>query len=171
MPSLQALADLAWDSASSVTIFFGTTQIVCTEAQLPDVEIKSEKLHEIGLMLPERRTVGRAEISDFTLKMELSRYSTVILPRMPEHGGTLIEFVVNATIKHPSITGSFGVFLDHCRIIKASGIKLSADEKALVRELTISTMGVFEKGADGKPKSLYVNSKKPSSQLQAAMSF
>ncbi len=170
MASLKALSDLAWDS-TCVTLLFGTTQIVLVEAQLPDVEIKTEKLDELGLQLPERRTVGRASITDMTGKVEMSRYEAVILPRMPEHGGTLIEFVSTVNIKHPSITGSFGIFLDHCRIVKLGGVKFAADEKALVRELGISVMGVFEKGRDGKPKCLNVNSRKPSSQLVAAMQF
>jgi hypothetical protein len=165
------LQSVAWSGATGFRLLFDTTTVPATSVTLPDYEVKVEKVRRLGEMLPTKRTVGAAEISVLKVIVEAADYTAIILPRMPQHGGTLIEFVCTCTINHPSVTGSLGLLLDGCRIVKHPGITIEPDEKAIKKELEIDVMAMWEKGLDGKWKALSSVPTMPSSQAKAAMTF
>lgn len=165
------LQDVAWDSASSARILFGTIIVPVLKFDVPKEEIKTEKVPRVGEVRPTKRTAGRMEIGDIAVEIELSDYEALILPRMPKHGATLIEFVITCNVKHASVAGSYGMLLDGCRIVSREGPSFAPDEKALVKKLGISVMATWERGRDGVWKCLDLNPKLPSSQAQAAMTF
>lgn len=165
------IQSVAWDSASSFKMLFGTTTIPGTRCAIPDFEIKTEKVPRLGETLPTKRTVGRAELGDLEVEIELSDYQQIILPRMPMHSGTLVEFVCTCTVKHPSVTGSYGLLLDVCRIVKHPSMAFEPDEKAIRKKIGISVMALWEKGADGIWKCMNPVPTLPSSQAKAAMTF
>lgn len=165
------LQSVAWDSATSLKLLFDTTTIPATRASIPDYEIKTEKVARLGEALPTKRTIGRGEIGDLEIEIEALDYTQIILPRMPRHSGTLIEFVVTATISHPSVTGSYGLLLDGCRIVKHPSMAFEPDEKAIRKKIGVSVMHLWEKGSDGIWKTLSPVPTLPSSQAKAAMTF
>jgi len=165
------LQSVAWDSASSFKMLFDTTTIPATNVATPDMEIKVEKVARLGEVLPTKRTIGRAELSDLEVEIELSDYTQIILPRQPRHSGTLLEFVCTCTIRHPSVLGSYGLLLDGCRIVKHPSMSFEPDEKAIRKKIGISVMAMWEKGLDGIWKALSPMPTLPSSQAIAAMSF
>ena len=165
------LSSVAYDSGSSATLLMGTTIVPVRKLSPPKVDTKTDKVRSSGQGIAKKRTPGVAEVSDGTAEIELGYYKDLILPRMPIHGGTLIEFVATLNIKHPSITGSYGQLYDHCRIVGREGPEISDDEKCLIMKVTFSCMNVFEKGDDGKYKCLNFDEAKPSSQAKAAMTF
>lgn len=165
------LSTVAYDSGSSATFLMGTTVVPVRKLTPPKVEVKTEKVRSSGQGIAKKRTIGVTEVSDGNAEIELGYYNDLIMPRLPQHGGTLIEFVGTLTIRHPSITGSYGQLYDHCRIISIEGPEITDDEKALVMKLGFSCMNIFQKGSDGKYKCLNFDEALPSSQAKAAMSF
>jgi hypothetical protein len=94
-----------------------------------------------------------------------------VLPRMPEQGGTLLELVVLVTLSHPSVLGSAAILLDRCRFTAIEGPDLDGSEKGLITKFTMSSMARYDKGADGKWKSLFRVEGRPSSTATALLKF
>ena len=151
--ALLSLNDVAFDASSTVTFYFGTQKVNPVEVTTPDQETKAEKVARIGEPQASKQTLGRTEIGNLKVSFELADYTSKILPYAPVHGGGLVYFPATVKFGHPSINGSLGVYMERCRILKHAGVKLSPDEKAIVKELEISVMRMWEKGADGKLKS------------------
>lgn len=170
MAGPNGLADCTWDSASCAFFRFGTTKIPLTKFEPPKDDIKIERLARIGEMRASKRTPGRSEISTASVELLLSDYATFILPRLGTHGGTLIEFVVTATVTHPSVNGSYGLLCDNGRIIGSEGPGFDGTEKGLIKKLTIDFLDIWEKGEDGKWKTLSIKPL-PSSQAAPLLQF
>lgn len=154
MASPFGLQDATWDSAACAFFRFGATKIPLTKFTPSSVEVKIEKVRRIGEMVAQKRTPGAAEVSDASLEMLATDHEAFILPRMPRHGGALLEFVITASVFHPSVIGSYGILLDGCRIIKSEGPEFDGSEKGLIKKLGISVVDVWEKGRDGVWKTL-----------------
>ena len=167
----QALQDLTWDSASCVRIVLGSTRVTFTKFSPPKVDTKTEKVARVGEARATKRTPGRVEIADMTAEVLLTDYTSQILPAMNRHGGTLVQFSIIASVKHPSISGSYNTLLDDCRIVSREGPEFDGSEKALIKKLGISVMQVWEKGSDGIWKCSSYEQALPSSQAKALMAF
>lgn len=165
------LNDATWDSASSATVRFGSTKIALVKFTPSKIEIKTEKVPRVGESLASKRTPGRAEVSDASGEMLTSDWFTYGLSRMPEQGGTLIELVVLVTFSHPSVTGTGAILHDRCRFTAIEGPDLDGSEKGLITKFTLSCMALYEKGADGKWKSLNRVEGRPSSTAAAILKF
>lgn len=165
------LKSLTWDGATCTKILLGTTTVPVQKITLPESTITVEKIRSTGQMRARKRTPGVAEHADLTLVILATYYESIILPRMPLHAGTELEFVVTTTIIHPSVEGSLAVMADQCRIVKVKRPDFEADEKGLLYELGVSTMAVFDKGRDNKWKSIDRDDTKPSAIARAAMTF
>ncbi len=170
MAGANGLADCTWDSASCAFFRFGSTKIPLTKFTPPKEDIKIEKIPRIGEMRARKRTPGRSEISTAAVEMLLSDYATLWLPRMPKHGGALVEFVVTATVTHPSVKGSYGILCDNGRVIGAEGPEFDGSEKGLIKKLTIDFVDVWEKAEDGVWKTLSLMPL-PSSQAIPLLAF
>ena len=164
------LNDCTWDSASCAFIRIGSTKVPLTKFAPAKDEIKTERVRRSGEMRARKRTPGVSEVGDIALEMLTSDYTAFILPRMPIHGGTLLEFIITASVFHPSVPGSFAMLSDGCRIVGREGPEFDMSEKALVHKLSISVVDVWEKGSDNKWKTLSTKPL-PSSQALAAMQF
>ncbi len=170
MPLPDAIESLAWDSVSAKLLIGGVT-VPALKLGVPKEEIKVELIRRIGEQRPKKRTTGTMELGVLTLEVELGDYTTLVIPRMPIHGGTFVEFVVTLTVTHPNVVGSYGMLFDGGRILTREGPEISPDEKALIKKLGISVMSSHEKGADGKWRCLDLDPKLPSSLARAAMAF
>lgn len=170
MAGPNGLQDCTWDSASSAFIRFGSTKIALVKFTPSKVDVKVEKVRRIGSMIADKRTPGTVEIGDASIEILATDYEAFVLPRLPVHGGTLVPFVVTASVTHPSVLGSYGVLLDNNRIIGKEGPEFDASEKALIVKLTLSTMDVWEKGRDGTWKTLSLKPL-PSSQAVPLLQF
>jgi hypothetical protein len=166
------LDDCTWDSASSAFFRFGSTKIPLTKFTPPKDEIKTERVRRAGEMRARKRTPGVSEVSDISVELLASDYKTFILPRMGRHGGTLIEFIITASVFHPSVQGSYGILCDGGRIVTSEGPEFAMDEKGLIKKLGISVIDVWERGDDGVWKTLALKTPQMASSLaQAAMQF
>ena len=163
------LKDLTWDG-SSAFIRFGALKVACLKFDRPKVETKTEKIRRIGEQLPTARTPGATEIADATAEILTTDFATHILPRMPRHGGSLVEFQVTLNRRHRAVIGSYSILLDQCRIISDEE-SIEASEKGAVYKLGISVMNVWEKGADGVWKCKALLPTLPSSAAKALMTF
>lgn len=170
MAGANGLRDCTWDSASCAHFRFGSTAITLTKFEPPKDDIKIEKVARIGEMRATKRTPGRSEVSDISIEMLATDYVTLLLPRLPKHGGTSVEFVITASVYHPTVTGSYGILCDNCRIIGAEGPSFDGSEKGLIKKLTISVIDVWEKGADNVWKTLSYKPL-PSSQAIPLLKF
>jgi hypothetical protein len=165
------LNDLTWDSSTSASIVLGTLRVPFQKLSPGKITVKRDKPKRVGESLASKRTPGSAEVGDFNGELLATDFESLILPRMPSHGGTLVEFPILITLKHPSVSGSLGILLDDSCIIEIDGPELDASEKALVYKLQFSAMQRFDKGRDGKWKALAYNARRPSSQARALMAF
>lgn len=163
------LADLTWDG-SSAFLRFGALKVPFLKFDRPKVETKTEKIRRIGEQLATVRTPGSVEIADISAEMLTTDYVSLILPRMPRHGGNLIEFPITMNRRHPSVIGSYSILLDQCRIV-ADEESIEAGEKGAVYKLGLSVMNVWEKGADGVWKCKALLPTLPSSAARALMQF
>lgn len=170
MAGANGLNDVTWDSAQSAFFRFGSTKIALTKFEPPKDDIKVEKVPRIGEMRASKRTPGRSEVGDISIELLATDYEAFLLPRMPKHGGTLVEFVITASVYHPSVLGSYGILCDNCRIIGSEGPSFDGSEKALIKKLTISVLDVWEKGRDGIWKTLSLKPL-PSSQAVPLLKF
>ncbi len=167
-----ALRDLTWDSATCVSsIALGTTRVAFQKFSPGKLSIKRDKPATVGEGLPRRRTPGKGELADFGGELLATDYEGSILPRMPAHGGCLLEFPILITIRHPSVAGSLGILLDDCSISELDGPELDGSEKALIYKLQFSAMRRYDKGRDGKWKGLAYDTSRPSAQAVALMKF
>lgn len=171
MAGAQGLENVTWDGATSVLIRFGIVKVPVLKITPPKVDIKVDKIGPVGEMLATKRTPGVAEIGDLALELLTSDYEEFVLPRMPKHAGTEIQFVITCTISHPSVKGSLGRLCDGCRIIGLEGPDLERTEKGLITKLPISVMNLWEKGRDGVWKTLVRKSKMTSADAKALMKF
>ena len=170
MAGPNGLADCTWDSASCAFFRWGSTKITLLKFGVPKDDIKVEKIRPIGAMRATRRTPGTSEVGDASIEMLASDYASLVLPRMPVHAGTDVEFVVTATVTHPSVLGGYGVLCDGCRIIGSEGPDFDGTEKGLVKKLTLSVMNVWERGESGVWKT-YARLALPSSQAVPLLNF
>jgi hypothetical protein len=171
MAIVNALQDATWDTASSLSVRFGSLKAPITKLTPASSEVKVEKVRRVGAMLADKRTPGTAEISDPTGEMLASDYSTFILPRMPEQGGTLTELAVLIEFRHPSVNGRLAILLDRCRFTKIEGPDIAGDEKAAIVKFTLSCMARYDKNSDGKWKALFSVPDRPSATATALMKF
>ena len=170
MAGPKGLSDTTWDSASSAFFRFGSTKIPLLKFTPPKDDIKIDKPRRIGEMRAQKRTPGVSEIGTASIEMLLSDYTSLLLPRMPKHGGTLVEFVVTATVTHPSVKGSYGILCDNGRIIGSEGPEFDGSEKGLIKKLTIDFLDIWEKNEDGIWKTLSLKPL-PSSQAIPLLAF
>jgi hypothetical protein len=171
MAGANGLKDCTWDSAACAHIRFGSLKVALTKFSPSKVDVKVEKVRRIGAAIADKRTPGIVEIGDATIELLTTDYELQILPRMPIHDGTMVEFVITTSLYHPSVIGSFGSVLDQVRIIGEEGPELDGSEKGLITKLSISVMNVFRKARDGQLKSLARMPGLPSSQAIAALAF
>ena len=171
MSGPNGLIDATWDTASSLSVRFGSTKVAILKLTPAKVEIKTEKIRRVGSTLPDKRTPGVAEISDCTGEMLTSDYVGFILPRMPVQGGTLIELVTLIQFNHASIVGEYSILMDRCRFTAIEGPEIDASEKGAITKFTMSCMARHDKGADGKWKALFSKPGQPSSTAVALMKF
>ena len=170
MAGPNGLSDCTWDSASSAFFRFGSTKIPLLKFTPPKDDVKIDKPRRIGEMRAQKRTPGVSEIGTASIEMLLSDYTSLLLPRMPKHGGTLVEFVVTATVTHPSVKGSYGILCDNGRIIGSEGPEFDGSEKGLIKKLTIDFLDIWEKNEDGIWKTLSLKPL-PSSQAIPLLAF
>lgn len=170
MAGPNGLSDCTWDSASCAFFRFGSTKIPLTKFTPPKDDIKIEKPRRVGEMRAQKRTPGVSEVGTASIEMLLSDYTSLLLPRMPKHGGTLVEFVVTATVTHPSVKGSYGILCDNGRIIGSEGPEFDGSEKGLIKKLTIDFLDIWEKNEDGQWKTLSLKPL-PSSQAIPLLAF
>ena len=170
MAGPNGLSDCTWDSASSAFFRFGSTKIPLLKFTPPKDDVKIDKPRRVGEMRAQKRTPGVSEIGTASIEMLLSDYTSLLLPRMPKHGGTLVEFVVTATVTHPSVKGSYGILCDNGRIIGYEGPEFDASEKGLIKKLTIDFLDIWEKNEDGQWKTLSLKPL-PSSQAIPLLAF
>ena len=164
------LDDCTWDSASCAYFRFGATKVPLTKFEPAKDEIKTERVRRIGEMRARKRTPGTSELADIEVELLATDYTTFILPRMPKHAGTLVEFIITASVFHPSVAGSYGILCDGVRIVGQAGPTFDGSEKGLIKKLTLSVIDVWERGTDGVWKTLSTKPL-PSSQAVAAMQF
>ena len=170
MAGPNGLSDCTWDSASSAFFRFGSTKIPLLKFTPPKDDVKIDKPRRVGEMRAQKRTPGVSEIGTASIEMLLSDYTSLLLPRMPKHGGTLVEFVVTATVTHPSVKGSYGILCDNGRIIGSEGPEFDGSEKGLIKKLTIDFLDIWEKNEDGIWKTLSLKPL-PSSQAIPLLAF
>lgn len=171
MAGPNGLNDATWDSASSATVRFGGSKIALVKFTPSKIEVKTEKVPRVGESLAQKRTPGRAEVSDASGEILTTDWFGFVLPRMPEQGGTLTELVVLLTFSHPSVVGSGSILHDRCRFTAIEGPDLDGSEKGLITKFTMSCMARYEKGADNKWKSLNRVEGRPSSTATALLKF
>jgi hypothetical protein len=165
------LNDLTWDSSACASVVLGSTRVAFTKFAPPKVETKTEKVARIAEQRATRRTPGRTEIADMSAEMLATDFEFKLLPAFNRHGSNLVEFETIVDIRHPSISGSFGLLLTACRIVSEEGPELAADEKGLIYKLGISVMQVWRRGRDGIWKCHSYERALPSSQAAALMQF
>ena len=170
MAGPNGLSDCTWDSASCAFFRLGSTKIPLLKFTPPKDDIKIDKPRRIGEMRAQKRTPGVSEVGTASIEMLLSDYTSLLLPRMPKHGGTLVEFVVTATVTHPSVKGSYGILCDNGRIIGSEGPEFDGSEKGLIKKLTIDFLDIWEKNEDGIWKTLSLKPL-PSSQAIPLLAF
>ena len=170
MAGPNGLSDCTWDSASCAFFRFGSTKIPLLKFTPPKDDVKIDKPRRVGEMRAQKRTPGVSEIGTASIEMLLSDYTSLLLPRMPKHGGTLVEFVVTATVTHPSVKGSYGILCDNGRIIGSEGPEFDGSEKGLIKKLTIDFLDIWEKNEDGIWKTLSLKPL-PSSQAIPLLAF
>lgn len=163
------LNDLTWDGSSAFGRF-GSTKVPFTKLERPKVETKTEKIRRLGEQLPTVRTPGAVEIADLSAELLTTDYVALILPRMPRHGGNLIEFPVTMNRRHPAVLGSYSILLDQCRIVSDEE-SIENGEKGAIVKIGLSVMNVWEKGLDGIWKCKALMPSLPSSQAVALMQF
>lgn len=171
MAGPNGLRDATWDSATSVSLRFGSTKVPVTKFEPSSAETKTEKVRRVGSMGADKRTPGVVDIGDGTVEVLTTDWEGIMLPRLPENGFTLIEFAILVLYSHPSVLGSGGTMLDRVRIVKIEGPPIEASEKALVTKFSYSAMARYDKGSDGKWKELAYRAGRPSSTAVALMKF
>lgn len=172
MAAPSGLRDLTWDSAGTqVSIVLGILRVPFTKFSPGKMSIKLDKPAIVGESLPTKRTIGKGELAAFGGEILATHYQDLILPRMPKHGGTLIQFPILVTIKHPSITGTLKILLDDCRIIEIDGPELDGSEKALIYKLQFDAMRRYDMGLDGNWRGLAYDPRRASADARAIMQF
>jgi len=171
MAGPNGLHDLTWDSATSASMVFGVLRVPFQKMSPGKITVKVDKPRRIGESLPTKRTPGAGEMATFNGEVLATDYESLILPRMPKHGGTLVVFPILITLKHPSVLGSLSILMDESRIVEIDGPELDASEKALVYKLGFDAQARYDKGRDGIWKSLTFNPRRPSSDAVALMKF
>lgn len=160
---------VTWDGSSARAVF-GTTRAPFLKFQVPKTEVKTSKPRRLGEMRATVRTPGAIDIADIAAEMLDSDYVSIILPRMPKHGGTLITFPVTLNRRHPAVQGSYGILMDDCRIVSIEE-DVESGEKEAIKKLGLSVMNVWERGGDGIWKCLSFENALPSAQARALMDF
>jgi hypothetical protein len=170
---INGLQDLVWDSGTSASLVCGALRCPFTKASPGKITVKREKVRPIGNAIATKRTPGSAEVGDWNAEMMATDFESTILPRMPKHGGSLVEFGALIKLSHPSIAGSLAVWLSETTILEFDGPELdgSSAEKALIYKIQFSSMGRFEKGRDGIWKCLYYDPKRPSADAIPQIPF
>jgi hypothetical protein len=137
------------------------------------VTVKRNKVRRVGRPLADKRTVGSAEIGDFNGEILATDFEAQILPRLPAHGGSIVEFGILIKLAHPSIKGSLAVYMSEVSIVEFDGpeIDASSAEKELIYKLQYSAMGRFDKGRDGVWKCLYFDPRRPARDAIPAIPF
>lgn len=165
------LIDATWDTASSLSVLFGSLKVPLIKLSPAKVDIKTEKVRTIGRMLADKRTPGTADIGDCSGEMLATDYVGFILPRMPVQGGTMIELATLIQFNHPSVSLSYSILMDRCRFIAQEGPEIDASEKGAIVKFTMSCMSRHDKGADGKWKALFSKPGQPSATARAILNF
>lgn len=171
--TVPGLQDLTFDAGTSASILFGVLRMPLTKMAPGKVTMKKDKVRRVGESLARKRTPGSAEISDYNGEMLATDFETTLLPRLPQHGGTLVEFPILITLAHPSIAGSLAVWMSETCILEFDGPELdgSSAEKGLIYKLQFSSMGRFDKGRDNVWKCLYYDPRRPAADAVPAIPF
>lgn len=160
------IRNITFDGGSA-KIRWGARAIPMTKFGLPKESIKREKLRRIGEQVSHIRTIGNYECEDFTAEMEALVWSSLILPNLPEHGGSLFEFPITVQQKHPLAGGAYTCVLDRVCFTGIEPDGIDNSEKATIVKVVLSAIQVFHKGADGKFKSLAINPRQPAPSTAA----
>lgn len=173
MATFPALQDVTWDSGTSAAIYFGALKVGLTKLSPGKMEVKSEKVRRIGESLARKRTPGAAELGPFGGECLDTDFESQILPRMPLHGGTLVEFNILIRLAHPSVSGSHAIWFPETRVVIFDGPELdgSGAEKGLIMKLGFDAMGRFDKGRDGRWKCLHYDPRRSAADAIAAIPF
>ncbi len=168
---VNGLENGAWDGATCVRLRWGTSAVPCIKIESPKLEVKVEKVRRIGEMIATKRTPGVADLAAFKVSLLTSDYKTYVLPRFGKHAGTELEFVLTATIVHPSVRGQLSRLVDHCRVLVLEGPTIESTEKALVTDLMIDGLDVWERGDDNIWKTIVRKNTLTSFDAQVLLSF
>ena len=173
MASFPALQDITSDSGTSVAILFGALRMPLTKLSPGKITVKREKIRRVGESIARKRTPGSAEIGDFNGEMLASDFEANLLPRLPEHGGCLVEFPILIRMSQPSLAGSLAVWMDSTCILEFDGPETdgSSAEKPLIYKLQFSAMNRFDKGRDGVWKCLYYDPRRPAAAAIPSIPF
>lgn len=165
------LDDVTWDGSSAIARA-GSTKVAFLSFERPKVETKTEKVLRLGEQMASKRTPGKVEVGDASAEMLLTDWYSTWLPRMPRHGGTLLEFPVTMNRRHPAVAGnaSYSFVCQQCRIVGQEE-KIENGEKPATMKLMLSVMAVWEKGGDGIWKCMARIPSLPDSATQALMQF
>lgn len=167
--AVNGLENTAYSSVD-VRIRMGSAAFALRSATFPKLEIKTDAPRLLGQMIADRRTVGAGELGPLKAEMLVADYREFI-KRWGKHNATAIEFVVTGTFRTPGLRGAFERLVDHCRITATQEQKLDPDEKALMIELEIQGLNLWERGEDGIWKTLVKKENLTSADAQALLSF
>lgn len=171
MGILDGLQDVTFDTASCASLYLGNTAIDVQKFSPSKVSVKKDKLRPIGSMIATKRTPGVAEVADGSFEVLETVWMSVILPRLPVHGGSDVTFTILQALKHPTIIGSSRILLDRVTLAEFDGPELVGDEKGAVRKFAYTAMDRYEAGIDGVWKTLYRRPGVPSALAVAILKF
>jgi hypothetical protein len=171
--TIPTMQDVIWDAGTSASILFGVLRVPLTKLSPGKITVKREKVRRVGESLARKRSPGSAEISDYNGEMLATDFEATLLPRLPQHGGTLVEFPILIRLGHPSVAGSLAVWMSETCITEFDGPELdgSSAEKGLIYKLQFSSMGRFDKGRDNVWKCLYFDPRRRASEAVPTIPF
>lgn len=145
------IRNVAFDGCTG-RIRFGSLAIGLIKIGKPKEERKSEKIRLIGDPVARIRTPGTWDVGDAEIELLSSTFAGTILPLLPLHGGSLIDFPITLVDRHPQVNGDYHTILDRCNFM---GIEeaIENSEKANTVKLMYSCIEVFRKIGQGQWKS------------------
>ena len=161
-----------FDTASSAHFRIGLTKPPIKEFKAAKQTIKTSMLRYIGDMDPTAETPGIAEYSEGSMMLTVGVFGAVIAPRVPRHGGVLIEVPITTTFSHPAVKGEVAFLYDHVRIKTFQPPSLDGTEKEALVELGYSCRNIWFRAGTGKWQCLSLRQDLPASDAaRALMSF
>lgn len=146
------IRNVAFDGSTG-RIRFGSLAAGLTKIGTPKEERKCEKIRLIGDPVARIRTPGIWEVGDAEIEMLTSTFAGTILPQLPLHGGSLIDFPITLVDRHPQVVGAYHIVLDRCNFM-GNEETWENSEKAKLIKLPYSCIEVFRKVGAGQWKSM-----------------